>query len=55
MNNKCTKEDNELYNTNCQKFMKKYDIFEKHNNIIVDSLCKLIYSHNYLVMSSKLK
>ena len=55
MNNTFTKEENELYNKNYQKFMDKYNIFETHNNNVVDGLCKLIYAQNYLVMSSKLK
>ena len=45
---------NELYNKNCQKFMEKYNIFENHNNLVIDGLSKLIYAQNYLVMPESL-
>jgi hypothetical protein len=35
--------------------MEKYNIFENHSNLVIDGLCKLIYSQTYLVMSESLK
>ena len=46
---------NELYNKNCQKFIEKYNIFENHNNLVIDGLSKLIYAQTYLVMPESLK
>ena len=50
--NKFTKKQNEIYNTNCQKFIEKYGILKKQDNSIIEGLSNLIYAQTYNALPS---
>jgi len=53
--NTFTKEQNELYNENCQKFIDKYGVLKKQDNSIIEGLSNLIYAQTYNELPESMK